>query len=98
MQSVLSSTDCSREQGVLGSKEFKGATCVEEHRIPGSKMFMGVKCSGEQSKSLQSVLESKVCVSLPNRRVPKCQLISKCVFGAIISTKKTTKFFKEFLP
>jgi hypothetical protein len=30
--------------------------------------------------------------------LPKGQLISKCLFGAIVSTKKPTKFFKEFLP
>ena len=28
----------------------------------------------------------------------KGQLISKCLFGAIVSTKKPMKFFKEFLP
>ena len=28
----------------------------------------------------------------------KGQLISKCLFGAIVSTKKPTNFFKEFLP
>ena len=28
----------------------------------------------------------------------KGQLISKCLFGAIVSTKKPTKFFKEFWP
>ena len=28
----------------------------------------------------------------------KGQLISKCLFGAIVLTKKTTNFFKEFLP
>ena len=86
------------EQGVRGGKDIKGAACVEKHRIPGSKMFMGVKCSGEKSKSLQSVLESKVCVSLPNRRVPKGQLISKCLFGVIISTKNQQIFLKNFCP
>ena len=29
---------------------------------------------------------------------PKCQLISKCPFGAKTSSKKPTKFFPEFLP
>ena len=28
----------------------------------------------------------------------KGQLISNCLFGAIVSTKKPTNFFKEFLP
>ena len=33
----------------------------------------------------------------PNQ-VGKGQVISKCLFSAIVSTKKPTKFFKEFLP
>jgi DNA mismatch repair ATPase MutL len=28
--------------------------------------------------------------------LPKCQLISKCSFGVLVSTKKTMKFFKDF--
>ena len=30
--------------------------------------------------------------------VPKGQLISKCLLGVIVSTKKTTNFFKDFCP
>ena len=30
--------------------------------------------------------------------IGKGQLISKCLFGAIVLTKKPTNFFKEFLP
>ena len=31
-------------------------------------------------------------------KVPKCQLISKCLFGVIVWTKRLTKLFPGFLP
>ena len=44
-------------------------------------------------------MKSKSDVPEPSfEKVPKGQLISKCLFGVIVWTKKPTKFFKDFCP
>ena len=46
---------------------------------------------------LESISKGNLLKGIGNKAI-KGQLISKCLLGVIVSTKKTTNFFKEFLP
>ena len=56
--------------------------------------------SRQMSSSLQGVGYGEDSLSIIYKKIEnlKGQLISRCLFGAIVLTKKPTIFFSEFLP
>ena len=64
---MFQGAECSRKRNVPGSKVFQEEKCSRDSRDQNmlrSKMFLGAKCESAKCATEQSVLWSKVCVSL----------------------------------
>ena len=61
---VFQGAECSRKQNVLRSKVFHEAKCSRDQNVLRIKMFWGAKYESAKCAKEQSVLGSKVCVSL----------------------------------
>ena len=78
--------------------------CYKPCRVTkGDVLLLTTICQFYEKKKNCITLTRKIFLFDNNKKncfvlTAKSQLISKCLFGTIVSTKKTTKFFKEFLP
>ena len=61
---------------------------------PGKDAFCAEGLAMGPKKCIKFISTASLCSSL----LAKGHLISKCIFGVIVWTKKTTKFFPGFLP